>query len=273
MKRRRLWTVLTYVALTIITFVWGFPMLWVAISSFKPTADLTAKGFSLNFVPTLEHYRFIFERQPFLYYVRNSIIVTGVSTLIAVLIGLLAAYSMSRFGTGGNGLSFWVLSTRMAPPAVLIIPYFLIFQALGMFNTWWALIVTSLMLNLSYIVWMLRDFFNEVPREIDDAAKVDGASQLQTMFLVTLPLARPGIIATTILAAAFSWNEFLFSVVLTLNQASKTLPGAANDFVTGYEVNWGALFASGVMIVIPIVVFTLIVQKHIVRGLTMGAVH
>jgi multiple sugar transport system permease protein len=272
MRRSGLRAVLTYVVLTIAVVVWGFPMVWVAISSFKPAADLTARGFSLSFVPTLEHYRFVFERQPFLLYVRNSVIVTGISTLTALLIGSLAAYSMSRFGTGGDGLSFWVLSTRMAPPAVMIIPFFLIFQAMGMFNTWWALIVTSLMLNLSYIVWMLRDFFDEVPREIDDAAKVDGASRLQTMFLVIFPLARPGIIATTILAATFAWNEFLFSVVLTLNQASKTLPGAANDFVTGYEVNWGALFASGVMIVIPIVVFTCIVQKHIVRGLTLGAV-
>jgi len=139
MKRSRLRAGLTYVVLTIATVVWGFPMVWIAISSFKPSADLTARGFNLIFVPTIEHYRFIFERQPFLYYVRNSVVVTGISTLIAVVIGSLAAYSISRFKTGGDGLSFWVLSTRMAPPAVLIIPYFLIFQALGMFNTWWAL--------------------------------------------------------------------------------------------------------------------------------------
>jgi len=272
MRRRGLRAASTYIVLTIAVVVWGFPVTWIVISSFKPGALLITRGIGLNFVPTLEHYRFVFQRQPFFFYVRNSIIVTGISTLIALLIGSLAAYSMSRFKTGGDGLAFWILSTRMAPPAVMIIPYFLIFQAMGMFNTWWALIVASLMLNLSYITWMLRDFFDEVPREIIDAAEVDGASRLQTMSLVVFPLARPGIIATTILAATFSWNEFLFSVVLTLDRASKTLPGAANDFVTGYEVNWGALFASGTMILVPIVVFTFIVQRHIVRGLTLGAV-
>jgi len=272
MIRKSLRLFFTYFLLILACIFWGFPILWIVISSFKPSSLLSAKGLDFMFNPTLEHYLYIFKVQPFLEYARNSLMITIISILMALIIGIPAAYSMSRYNTGGKNYSFWIISTRIVPPAVLIVPFFMIFQSLEMFNTWWSLIIIYTMFNLSYIIWMLKDFFDEVPKEIEESALVDGATITQTLMRITLPIAKPGLVAVTILAASFAWNEFLFAVVLTLDKASKTLPVAANDFVTGYAINWGALFASGVLIGFPIAIFTYFVQKNIVRGLTLGAV-
>jgi len=272
MKNNRIRGFFTYLLLSLVSILWGFPILWIVISSFKPSSLLSARGLDFIFKPTLEHYLLIFKVQPFLEYARNSFMITIISILMALIIGIPAAYSISRYNTGGKNYSFWIISTRIIPPAVLVVPFFMIFQSLKMFNTWWSLIIIYTMFNLSYIIWMLKDFFDEVPKEIEESARIDGASITQTLMRITLPIARPGIIAVIILAASFAWNEFLFAVILTLDKASKTLPVAANDFVTGYAINWGPLFASGTLIGLPIAIFAFFVQKNIVRGLTLGAV-
>jgi len=272
MKEKTSTKIIIYFIILLLAIFWGFPVLWIFISSFKPSELLSLKGLSLSFTPTIENYLYIFSRQPFASYLRNSLFITLISVILALIIGIPAAYSMSRFNTGGPNYSFWILSSRFIPPAVIVLPFFIIFQGLDMFNTWWALIIVYILLNISYVIWLLRSFFDDVPKEIEEAAIVDGATYLQVLLKITIPISKPGIISVTILSSAFVWNEFLFATILTLDKAAKTLPVAANDFVTGYAINWGPLFASGVLIGAPIFFFTLFIQKHIVRGLTLGAI-
>lgn len=159
----------------------------------------------------------------------------------------------------------------MLPPATLLVPLFLIFRTLGLVNTLTGLVIADASFLLSFSVWLLRGFFDEVPVDLEEAAACDGASRLQALAYVVLPLAAPGVTATVILSLIFAWNEYLFAIVFASATASKTLPAAANDFITGYAINWGPVFASGVVIVLPVALAAGGLQRYIVRGLTLGA--
>ena len=255
----------------LIAMIWVFPIFWIFINSFRSGQAIIAKEITLFFKPTFEHYILVFTKYPFIRYLINSTIVVIFTTAISVWAGSLAAYSLARFNTGGMNYALWILSSRMLPPAILVIPFYIIFRNLGIINTWYVLIIAYTTFNLSFVVLVMKGYFEEVPVEIEEAALIDGASRMSTFYHISVPLARPGIIACSVFCAIFSWNEFLFALVLSVSKNSKTLPVAAGDFVTAYAINWGPLFAAGVIILIPVIIFTLIVQKHISRGLTLGA--
>jgi multiple sugar transport system permease protein len=254
-----------------IVLIWAFPILWVAYSSFKPADLIIARSLTVLFEPTLAHYRTIFETQNFARFAVNSLIVASVSTAICVVLGFLAAYGMARFRAGGSSFALWVLVARMAPPAAVLIPFYLMFRVLRLIHTLTGLVVVDVALNLSFAIWILRSFIEEIPVDLEESAMVDGASRLGVLPAIVFPLARPGVVTTAIFCFVFAWNEYLFALVLAASPRAKTLPVAAGDFVTAYAIEWGPVFASGTLILIPVMILTLFLQRYIVRGLTLGA--
>jgi len=258
------------ILLSILIFlIWIVPIIWLIYGSFLPSDSIARSDF--GFALTLDNYREVFERTQVLKFLKNSVIVGFTATFLSALIGIPAAYSMARWNTGGSGLAFWILSSRMMPPAVSIIPFFLLFSKIGIVDTIFGLIIVHLTFGLAFVIWMSRVFIYEVPVEIEEAARVDGANLWTIISKITLPLARPGLIATMILNLIFSWNEYLFAFSLSLTEKSRTLPIVAGIFVTSYQIKWGPMFAAACIIMIPILVLALLVQRHIIGGLTMGA--
>lgn len=269
-KRHSWFVPVAYLIWIALLAIWVLPLVYLIFSSFQPS-DYVARS---QFTPelTLDNYFEVFERAQVGRFLANSVIVSLSATAIGAALGIPAAYSMARWATGGRGLAFWILSSRMMPPAVSIIPFFLMFSTIGVIDTLPGLIVAHVTFSLAFVTWMTRIFIEDLPPELEEAAQVDGATLLQTITRIVLPLARPGILATLILNIIFSWNEYLFAFGLSLTERSRTLPIAAGIFVTSYQVQWGQMFAAAVIIMLPILVFAFIVQRYIVGGLTMGAV-
>lgn len=201
----------------------------------------------------------------------NSFIIAGGATLLAVVIGCPAAYSMARFKTGGRNFAFWILSQRMLPPIAIVFPVFLLFRTLRWVDTYQGLILLYAAFNVPYVIWMMRGYFRDVPIEVEESALVDGASVLRVFWSITLPLSAAGLIATTVFTFIFSWNEFLFAVVLTRAKVV-TLPVAMSGFFGSESTFWGAAGALSVIASAPIFVLSLLVQRYLTRGLTLGAV-
>ena len=252
------------------------PVYWMLSVSFKTEADQFAvppRWFV--FTPTTAHYGEAFLARSFGQYLLNSAVVAVVSTLCAVTLGTLAAYALARFPMRarlGERLSLWILSTRMFPPIVTIVPLFLLMRDVRLLNTLGALVVVHTAFNLPFVVWMMRGFFREIPRELEEAARVDGDTRLGALRRVVLPLAAPGLAATAVFCLIVSWNEFLFALALAQTDAAMTLPVGIAGRVTQYEIRWGVMSAAGVVAMTPILVFALAVQRHLVRGLSLGAV-
>lgn len=252
------------------------PVYWMLTISLKTEVDQFAsppRWFS--FAPTLAHYRDAFSERSFGRYLITSAIVATLSTACAMVLGTLAAYGLTRFrlrGQLGRRLSLWILSTRMFPPIVTAVPLFLMMNDLGLINTISSLVIVYTALNLPFVVWMMRGFFKELPRELEEAAMVDGDSRLGALVRVILPLAAPGLAATAVFCLIVSWNEFLLALVLTQTDAAMTLPVGIAGRVTQYEIQWGVMSAAGVVAMLPILVFALAVQRYLVRGLSLGAV-
>lgn len=268
---RSLKKLLYSIFIAIILGIWVGPFVWMIMSSFKPKEVIIANELILLFTPSWEHYRLIFSKYNYWVYARNSFVVAILTTFLTVSAATLTAYSISRYRTGGRLLELWIMFTRMLPPAVLLIPLFLILRTAGLINTVTGLIIADTTFILSFSIWILRGFFDEVPIELEEAATCDGATRLQNLFYIVFPIAKPGITATVIFSLIFAWNEYLFAMVFAAAPKSKTLPAAANDFITGYAINWGPVFASGCLIALPVFVVSILLQRYIVRGLTLGA--
>jgi multiple sugar transport system permease protein len=253
-----------------------FPVYWIAANSFKLDIDIFAvppEWFPFN--PTLKHYHAAFIERPFLRYALNSFIIAVCSTLISLVFGTLAGYALARFQYPGQWryqISFWILSTRMMPPIVTIIPLYIAFNYLHMLNTKPAVAIAYTAFNLPFATWMMKSYFQDLPVELEEAAIVDGDTRWGAFLRIALPLARPGLAATAIFCLIVSWNEFLLALVLTLTAQSQTLPIGIAGRVTQYTTYWGEISAAGFMACIPIMIFAFIVQKHLVRGLSFGAV-
>lgn len=252
------------------------PIYWMLTISLKREIDQFAvPPIWFFFTPTLEHYRDAFLMRSFGRYLVTSAIVALLSTLCAMTIGTLAAYALARFKMPyrlDRKLSLWILSTRMFPPIVTVVPLFLMMRDLQLLNTRASLVILYTGFNLPFVVWMMRGFFIEVPRELEDAALVDGDSRLGALWRVLLPLVAPGLAATAVFCLIISWNEFLFALVMTQTDAAMTLPVGIAGRVTQYEIKWGVMSAAGVVAMMPILVFALAVQRYLVRGLSLGAV-
>jgi len=268
--------VLKYAAVIIAVLVALIPVYWMVTISLKSEADHFAvpPGW-VGFKPTFEHYREAFFARSFGRYLLTSAVVSVSSTALAMAIGTLAAYGLARLrmpARVNKHVSLWILSTRMFPPIVTIVPLFLMMRDLRLLNTVASLVIVYTAFNLPFVVWMMRGFFQELPRELEEAAMVDGDSRMGALVRVILPLVAPGLAATAVFCLIVSWNEFLFALVLAQTEAAMTMPVGIAGRVTQYEIKWGVMSAAGVVAMVPILVFAMAVQRYLVRGLSLGAV-
>lgn len=262
-----------YILLCIIALIFLFPLFWIVLQSLKSYFDTIAVPPKFFFTPTLKNYAEVFRRTGFIKSFLDSLIVAFGSVGLCIIVGTPFGYVLARYDfRGRSDIGFFILSTRMLPAIVIIVPFIRLFHALKLVDTYLGVILGHIVLNLALVVWMTRGFFDGIPKEVEEAAHIDGCSYIGTFIRIVFPLAIPGIMATAILAFLFSWNELLFALTLTSFKV-KTIPVfMASEFVGYLAVNWGGLSAAGVIAIIPTTVFIIIVQKHIVKGLTFGAI-
>ena len=259
-------------ALTALLF-FVFPIFWMVTSSFKSGQEVaTFPPNFFSFDPTLESYRELFFELGALDAFINSSIIVGISTCLAMLFGTMAAYALARYNIKGkNFLAFEVLSVRMLPPMVSVIPLFVIARELGLFDTHALLIAIYALNGLPFVVWVMRVFIQDLPKSIEEAALIDGCGTYECFVRVTFPLLLPGLAATMVIVFMFAWNEYLLASVLTSSDA-KTLPVIAAAAIKPKAIAWGVASAAGVLMSVPVVVLVMLMQKYLVRGLTFGAV-
>jgi multiple sugar transport system permease protein len=249
-----------------------FPVYWAAVTSLKNPVDIGAIPPKWFFSPVLDHYRTMLVDWNMLVFLKSSLILSTSSTVLAVAVGTLAAYSLSRFRLRGKGtIAMDILSIRMVPPIVTAVPIFLLARRWGLYNSYALVIPLYVLFNLPLIIWVMKSFLDEIPKELDEAAMVDGASTLQTFLRVVLPIATPGLACVTILTFIFTWNEFLIANVLLAGD-NRTLPVVSAFGLLARAILWGPAAATTVTIIIPVIILTLFVQRWIVRGLSFGAV-
>jgi multiple sugar transport system permease protein len=247
-----------------------FVFYWMVTLSLKTQVE--AAGYPphfFRFAVTFKNYAEVFQKNPFVLYIWNSSVVAAGSTALGLIVGLPAAFSIARWRQ--QGLALTVLVARIIPGISYLIPWYVLFRHLHLVDTYLALILTHLVVSLPLIIWVLIGFFEDVPEELEHAALIDGCSYYSAFWRIALPLVRPGIVAAAILSFIFSWNNFLFSVILA-GRHTRTLPIAVFNMISYEEISWGPLAAAATMITLPVIILTLIVQRHIVSGLTFGAV-
>lgn len=257
----------------VIIMVWVlFPIFWVIITSLKQPIDIVSTIPKIIFEPTLNNYRGVFERYNFIKYLFNSVIVGLMATTISLILGVFGAYSLSRFKVvGSNFLMMIALLVRMVPGIVLIFPLSRMFMYTHLLGTRWAIVLAHSTFLLPLIIWMMRGFFEEVPVEIEESAMIDGCSRWGALFRITIPLAAPGITACFIISLIMSWNEFMFAMILTSGQ-NRTLPALVVGFIEFISIDFGKLTAASVMVMLPMMIFGIFIQRHLARGLT-GGIH
>ena len=269
MNKNVLSKILFYSAVIFIALLVLFPFVWMLSSSFKTQIDIVSWPPKIFFEPTLENYRKVFGEQDFLKYFINSSIVGVVSVVLSLLLGLPAAYSIARFTQ--RKLAVFILLARLMPGISFLMPWYIIFSRLNLMDSYTALILSHMLIALPIVVWIMSSYFQAIPPEMEESAMVDGATRQHAFMVIILPLCGPGIITATTLSFIFSWNNFMFSQVLSMEK-TKTLPIAVYNFLSYAEVDWGGVMAAAVAIMTPAIILTMIFQKYVVKGLTMGAV-
>ncbi|MCU0897734.1 MAG: carbohydrate ABC transporter permease [Burkholderiales bacterium] len=269
MSTKKASNLLFYLAVVTIALVVLFPFLWMLSSSFKTQLDIIAWPPKLVFTPTLQNYEKVFGEQDFLKYFINSTVVGTAAVGMSLLLGLPAAYSISRFKQ--RKLAVFILLARLMPGISFLMPWYIVFSRLGLMDSYTALILSHILIALPIVVWIMSSYFATIPPDLEESAMVDGATRQYAFWKIILPLSGPGIITATTLSFIFSWNNFMFSQVLSMEK-TKTLPIAVYNFLSYAEVDWGGVMAAAVAIMAPAIVLTMIFQKYVVKGLTMGAV-
>lgn len=261
--------ILFILAVTVASLV---PFLWLVMTAFKDRTDILSASPRLIFTPTFSNFYEAFVVGEFGIYLKNSLLVATGSVALCLIIGLPAAYAFSRFRVfGEKHLFFYVLSTRMAPGIALVLPLYMFFQSLGLLGTVWGVIIAHTAFNLALVIYLMRNFFEDIPKDLDEAALTEGATEWQVFLRIILPLARPGILVTVVIAFLFSWNEFLFALMIGGSGAS-TLPAGFPGLVTPLGTYWGQLAAVSVVVSIPVLMMVWFIQRGLTRGLTFGAV-
>ena len=273
--------ILRYGAIFLVLGFFVFPIFWMVLTSFKPEEAIMVSPPRFFFTPTTENYVHALHDKNFLFYIKNTLIISVISTAIVVAFGSLAAYSFARYNVGDGHILFFILSTKMMPAIAVILPYFLIFRDVGKtavgkslhlgLDQHGALIVSYVMFNLPFAIWLLVSFFQDIPRSLEHSARLDGLSRIQVLRKVTFPLAAPGIAVTAVFTLIFCWNEFLFAYILTRKMASTVTVGV-ESFFTLQGILWGPVAAAATISVAPMLIFVLVMQRYMVRGLTFGAV-
>ena len=279
-RKKRITALQMFLGLLLAIVVLG-PVVWMFLTSVMRPVDLTAKP--LQLIPktvTFERFRQIISSQTtsdpayvFRIALKNSFIIAAAVTLLSLVVGTLAAYAFAqvRF-RGKNTLMLLILFTYMLPPVAMIIPLYRIFNQLGWLDKRWALVILYLSFIVPFIIWVMQDFFGSISKSFEEAAQVDGATRLQTLVYIFLPIARPGAVATGILAFLMSWDEFFYSLIFTSSLASKTMPVAIAEFNGKFTIDYGMISVAGILGSLIPVLITVIFQKHIVLGMTSGGV-
>ena len=273
MTGKRLRTLVLVAFATVLLAVWAFPVLWALLTSFKTERDVLAYPPTIFFEPTLRNYAdVLFGSASVLPNLLSSTIVAGVSTIVTLLLAIPAAYALARLELPVKRASgFYVLATQMLPPVGLIIPYYLVLQKVGMLDTYSGLIVIYLTFSLPFAIWLMVSYFEDIPREMEEAALLDRAGRLRALWYVILPQVRGGIAVTTIFVFLNAWNEFLFAVVLGGNRV-RPVTVAMFNYISVEQTLWAKLAAGAMLAMTPVILLGLIAQRHIVKGLTVGAV-
>ena len=270
-KFRKLAKTVGFYALVILVMLpTAFVFYWMITLSLKPQVE--AAGFPpsfFRFSVTFKGYLYVFAKHPFLLYTWNSLVVATGTTLLGLIVGLPAAYGIAKWRQHKFALA--ILVARIIPGISYLIPWYILFRNLKMVDTYSALILTHLVVGLPITIWVMVGFFEDIPPDLREAALIDGCTDYGAFWRVALPLVKPGIVATAILAFIFSWNNFLFSVILA-GRNTRTLPIAVFNMIGYEEINWAPLAAAATLITLPVILLTLVIQRHIVTGLTFGAV-
>ncbi|MCU0603387.1 MAG: carbohydrate ABC transporter permease [Desulfobacterales bacterium] len=245
-----------------------FVFVWMIMTGLKTGVQNIAYPPEFLFTPTLENFQAVFQQHNFFQYLLNSLIIATLATGLSLVLGLPAAYSIAKYRQGKIGII--ILLARMTPFVSYLLPWYIIFRHLKLIDTYTALTLTHLIITLPMVAWLMVAFFEGVPAELEDAAMIDGCSRLKSFLLIVLPLVRNGIATSAIMAFIFSWNQFLFSLILS-GPKTKTVPVAVYNFISYGKIDWAGIGAAATLIVLPVSVFAFFVRKTIVQGLTMGA--
>ena len=264
---------LRYLAVVLAMGILLLPIYWIFLNSIKTNAQAASVPPLWFFEPDLSHYITIFTSAKFdlREAMFNSLVVSVGATALALALSFTTAYSLSRYKTGGRSFALWILSFRMLPPVVFVIPMYILFVKYGLVDTQLGLILLYLIFNIPITVWILRSFIDDIPKDFEEAAIVDGCTPTQAMLKIVFPLSTPGLVASAIVCFIFSFNEFIFAYIFTQSNAV-TMPAMAAIFIGRYTYEWADLSASIMVMTIPMVIFSFLVQRWLVRGLTMGAI-
>lgn len=260
--------------LAVVIAVWSaLPILWMVMTAFKPQGAIRTSQLTVFFAPTMENFRnLFFGGNRVGEYLVHSIVASLVSTAIALILGCTAGYGLAHWRSRARkDVAFWIISTRMAPIAAVIVPLFVMFRSVDLLNTMPGLVIAYLTFNLPFAIWLMSAFFAQVPKAVEEAALVDGCSKLQAFWYIAVPIAKAGIVTTSVLCIVFAWNDYAFSSSLGGPQTS-TVPMAAGALVTQSGVDWGLLCSLGTVVALPMIIAGLLVRRHLVTGLSLGAV-
>ncbi len=268
----KIWGVIAIFFIIVACLVSLVPYLWTTLSGFKLRTDILSSVPKVIFKPTLENFPEAFIRSGFFLYLRNSILVATFTTLLCMLVGVPCSYAFSRFYIAGKKqLYFFFLTTRMAPGVAVALPLYLIFSKIGLLGTIPGVVLAHCTFIASFVIYVMRTFFDDIPEELDNAALVDGYSEWGAFWYVILPIVKPGVASTALLSFIFSWNEMMFALILG-GHSAKTLPAAFTGLVTPHGTFWGQLCAAASVVTLPIIILAAFMQKYLIRGLSMGAV-
>ena len=268
-KRRDPVKFLQKLLLIAVVLAFLFPFFWMILASFKTQQQILSTNNVFVFQPTFQNYLDVFQEYSFMTFILNSFFIATVSTILSLLIGLPAAYSIARYRQSKLGLT--ILVARIVPGITFLIPWFIIFSKLNLVDSYTSMILSHMLVGLPFIVWIMVSYFENIPLELEESARVDGCTIQGAFWRVVLPISGPGIITSSIFSFVFSWNNFMFSLVLS-GQKTKTLPIAVFSFLSYSSINWGGLMAAAVVITLPVLILALFAQKYIISGLTAGAV-
>jgi multiple sugar transport system permease protein len=261
-----------WVVLSAVLLLFLYPILYAFLTSLKPPRLAQAAVPAYLFAPTLEHYRSLFVTNDFGRFFLNSTLVSLASVGLALVVGVPAAYTLSRLEFRTKRLLLlWILTTRILPPLGTAIPFYVFFTKVRMLDTIWPLIIVFLTFNISFVIWVMMVFFDQVPRTLDEAARIDGCSTTGAFLRVVMPVTAPGLASVAIFVFLFSWNNFFYPLVLTHSRAV-TVPLALTIFLGFYVVDWGAIMAGTCLLILPQLVVTVVLRRHLVKGLGQGAV-
>jgi multiple sugar transport system permease protein len=269
MKKPFLFNLFFLILIVIIVIPMIFPFLWMFMSSFKTQVDIISWPPKLIFSPTMRNFDRVFGEQNFLLYLKNSSIVGLSAVVLSLAMGLPAAYSIARFAQ--KRLLMLILVARLMPGISFLMPWYIVFSRLRLMDSYTALILSHILIVMPVVVWIMSAYFETIPAELEASAMVDGATRQRAFVSIILPLSMPGAVTATTLSFIFSWNNFMFSQVLSMKK-TRTLPIAVYNFMSYAEVDWGGVMAAAVAIVTPAIILTMFFQKYIVKGLTVGAV-